>query len=308
MPAPARSAGDGYFPRHRSVLRRVQEERAVGLLYGQRALLIGALQPLNYLGTVMHDHGDRLPFQRLTHTGKLFEAVFFGTRAEADIALRYTAAVHTRVRGSLPEAAGPWPAGSAYSATDPALMLWTVACMADSALALHDVLVRRLDDEEREGLWSDYVRFGELFGMPRSAAPATFTGFRAYWEERLASDELFLTDHAREFAPRISFGFPLPFQLRPGYAVLNMLMLGTVPAPIRRLYGLTWTPAHELAFRTLAAALRSGRGAVPGAVRRGGNTPLFDLIARTEAEEVRRGKGPLPIALRSSQGAEGTPG
>jgi hypothetical protein len=31
------SFDDGYFPRGRSTLRRVQGERAVGLLYGQRA-------------------------------------------------------------------------------------------------------------------------------------------------------------------------------------------------------------------------------------------------------------------------------
>jgi uncharacterized protein (DUF2236 family) len=299
---------DGYFPRDRSVLRRVHEERAVGLLYGQRALLIGALQPLNYLGTVMHDHGDRLPFQRLSHTGRIFETVFFGTRAQADRGLRYTAAVHTRVRGEIPEAAGAWPAGSVYSATDPALMLWTIACMADSALALHEALVRRLGDEEREGLWRDYVRFGELFGMPRGAAPATFSGFRDYWQERLGSDELVLTDHARRFAPQISFDLPLPGHMLPGLAVLNFLMLGTVPAVVRRRYGLGWSTAHELLFRGLAAAVRTGRVAVPGGIRHGGNTALFDLIARTEAEQVRNGKGPLPIAIRSAERAPVTPG
>ncbi|TMD07618.1 MAG: DUF2236 domain-containing protein [Chloroflexi bacterium] len=305
---PTRSRDDGYFPRDRSVLRRVQEERAVGMLYGQRALLIGALQPLNYLGTVSHDLGNRLPYQRLAHTGKIFETVFFGTRAEADRVLRYSAAVHTGVRGGIPEAAGPWRAGAAYSATDPALMLWTIACMADSALALHEALVRRLSDDEREGLWSDYLRFGELFEMPRAAAPATFAGFREYWRERLGSAELFLVDHARRFAPKVSFELPLPTALQPGYAMLNLLMLGTVPAAVRRRYGLGWSPAHELVFRSLAAALRNGRIALPGGVRRGGNTGLFDLIIRTEREQVRQGRGPLPIILSSPGNAPVTPG
>ena len=35
-----------YFPPGRSMARRVHGERSVGLLYGQRALLIGALEPL----------------------------------------------------------------------------------------------------------------------------------------------------------------------------------------------------------------------------------------------------------------------
>lgn len=305
---PTRARDRGYFPHDRSVLRRVQEERAVGMLYGQRALLIGALQPLNYLGTVSYDLGRRLPYQRLAHTGKIFETVFFGTRAEADRVLRYTAAVHTGVRGRIPEPAGPWPAGAAYSATEPALMLWTIACMADSALALHEALVRRLSNEEREALWRDYVRFGELFGMPRSAAPSTFAGFRDYWQERLGSEELFLVDHARRFAPRVSFEIPLPTALQPGYAVLNLLMLGTVPGGVRRRYGLGWSPAHELAFRGLATALRNGRIALPGGVRHGGNTGLFDLIIRTEREQVRHGRGPLPIILSSPRNVPVGPG
>ena len=52
----------GYFPRGESVLRRVQGERAVGLLYGQRALLIGALDPRNYIGTARHSRYREQPF------------------------------------------------------------------------------------------------------------------------------------------------------------------------------------------------------------------------------------------------------
>ena len=37
---------NGYFPAGESMLRRVHGERAVGLLYGQRALLMQATDPL----------------------------------------------------------------------------------------------------------------------------------------------------------------------------------------------------------------------------------------------------------------------
>ncbi len=40
-----------YFPPQTSVLRRVHSERAVGLLYGQRALIIGSLNPIAFIGT-----------------------------------------------------------------------------------------------------------------------------------------------------------------------------------------------------------------------------------------------------------------
>src|ERR671937_1433329 len=169
------------------MLRRVHEERAVGLLYGQRALGIGAIAPLNFIGTRLHTRALNKPFQRLVHTAKAFETIFFGSRAAADEVLDAVHRLHERVRGVIPQDAGPFPAGTPYSAFDPELMLWTVAVIADSAQVFYELFVRRLSDQEREALWQDYIRFGELFGMPRDAAPRTYPEFRAFWHERLAS-------------------------------------------------------------------------------------------------------------------------
>src|SRR5437764_8953521 len=201
---------DGYFPRGSSMLRRVHEEHLVGLLYGQRALCIGALAPLNYVGTSEHSYAKLTPFRRLAHTGKAFELIFFGTRAEADHVLAYVRRLHDQVRGTLPEDAGPFPAGTPYSAFDPGLMLWTVAVIADSAQCFYELLVRRLSDGEREALWQDYIRFADLFGMPRSAAPQSYSEFRGYWRSKLASDEMFLTEEARYLGYATAFEIPLP--------------------------------------------------------------------------------------------------
>ena len=78
-----------YFPPGRSVLRRVHDERAVGLLYGQRALLIGACDPLTYTGTMLSTKAGDMPFRRLVHTGKLQETIMLGTWAEADAVTPY---------------------------------------------------------------------------------------------------------------------------------------------------------------------------------------------------------------------------
>src|SRR4051794_41931663 len=74
---------EGYFPRGSSVLRRVHEERAVGLLYGQRALGIGAIAPLNFIGTLRHTRARDMPFQRLVPTPKAFATIFFCSRGGA---------------------------------------------------------------------------------------------------------------------------------------------------------------------------------------------------------------------------------
>ena len=275
------------------MLRRVHEEHLVGLLYGQRALCIGALAPLNYVGTSEHSYAKLTPFKRLAHTGKAFELIFFGTRAEADRVLSYVDRLHGQVNGTLSEDAGPFPAGTDYSAFDPALMLWTVAVMADSAQCFYELLVRQLSDGEREQLWQDYIRFAELFGMPREAAPATWEEFRAYYRDRLASEEMFLTDEARYVGYATAFEIPMPAVQQPGKRVHDLLMLGSLPRRVRELYGLEYTQRHAIAFDAAVRAVRAARRLTPAPLARGWNTRSFDGVARTERWRIEHGK-PTP--------------
>jgi uncharacterized protein (DUF2236 family) len=281
---------DGYFPRGRSVLRHVHEQRAVGLFYGQRALMIGALNPRAFVGTIQHTRGRVRPFRRLAHTAHAFETIFFGTRAEADEVLATVGKMHDRVSGVLPEDAGATPAGSPYSAYDPDLMLWTMAVIADSGPAYYELLVRRLDDDEREILWQDYVRFGELFGMPREAAPGSWREFRVWFDAELVSERMHLTPAARYLGHATALEIPLPMLLQPAKRVHDLITLGALPAAVRDHYDLRWTPAHAAAFRAVTTAIRAGRIAVPGSIREGRNTDSFKLVARTERERIAHGQ------------------
>lgn len=283
-------ADSGYFPEGESVLREVHRERVVGLLYGQRALAIGALAPLNFIGTRRHSRHFDKPFQRLARTGKAFETIFFGSRAEADRVLTMVERMHGRVEGELPEAAGPIPAGTAYSAFDPELMLWTVAVIADSAQRFYELFVRRLTDDERDLLWADYVRFGELFGMPREEVPSSYAEFRHWWEQRLRSPELHLTDEARYVGASIMFGIPVPASRAPAMAVHNLIMSGSLPARVRREYRLAWSPAHDVAFRGAVTAAKATRPLTPESLLRGWNTRNFDQVADRERWMLARGK------------------
>jgi uncharacterized protein (DUF2236 family) len=271
--------------------RRVQGDRAVGLLYGQRALLIGALEPLTYTGTMLSTKAGDRPFERLARTAKIQETVFLGTRAEADEALAKVHRLHERIKGELPEAAGSHPAGRAYSALDPKLMLWTLAVIADSGRALYETMVRPLSEEEREALWQDYVRFGELFGLPRSEVPASHREFRAWWAQRLSSPDLQATPHALEFAPLVAFEQPVPTAARANLAVQNHVIKGTLPPRVREIFGIRWSVAHEQAFRAIATAHRRARRAFPYRLRRGRNDLFFNVV--TQAER-RRGGTPVP--------------
>jgi uncharacterized protein (DUF2236 family) len=289
----SRGVDEGYFPAGRSVLRRIHSERAVGLFFGQRALMIGALNPLAFTGTIEHTRGRLKPFARLAHTGKAFERIFFGTRAEADRTLEWIAGLHDRVAGELPQDAGATPAGTRYSAYDPELMLWTMAVIADSAPHFYELLVAKLSDSERDDLWQDYVRFAELFGMPRDAAPGSWREFRDWWAETLASDRMHLTDTARYTGYATAFEIPLPGYYAPAKRVHDLIMLGSLPPRVRELYGLSWSRAQEIAFRATVQAMRRSRPLVPRRVRQGPNADAYDLVARTERRRIERGE-PTP--------------
>jgi uncharacterized protein (DUF2236 family) len=273
----------------------VHRERAVGLMYGQRALMIGAMHPVAFTGTILDTNGLRAPWQRLAHTGKVFETIYLGSREEADRALAFVRMLHERVGGAIPRDMGAWPGGTEYSAFDPELMLWTMAVIADSAEVMYETLVRPLSEDERERLWQDHVRFAELFGMPRDAAPATHAAFREWWSAMLAGDRLHLTREAREIGMQIAFEIPVPLHVRPAAPIHNLLLLGTLPAEVRDAYGLGWSAVQATAFAALTTAIRRSRPVTPGAVRRGVSSPAFDLIARTERDRLRRGERGMRI-------------
>jgi uncharacterized protein (DUF2236 family) len=285
---------DGYFPRGQSMLRRVHDQKAVGLMYGQRALCVGAIKPLNYVGTSEHTRGKLTPFRRITHTAAMFETVFFGTRTQADKVLEMVHRMHERVQGELPQDAGThYPAGTPYSALDPELMLWTVAVIADSAQWFYEHLVRPLAAAEREALWQDYIRFAELFQTPRAAIPATYTDFRAWYESQLDGPDLYLTEEARYMGHVSAFQIPMSASRQPAKRVHDLVMLGSLPTRVRELYGLHYTPAQAAACAAVLAAARLTRPLTPRSLRRGSCIREFEGVAAIERRRLERGQ-PTP--------------
>ncbi|WP_378737430.1 oxygenase MpaB family protein [Nocardia brasiliensis] len=293
----------GYFSDH-SMARRVMSKRAVGLTYGQRALVVGAVHPLLYVGTAENTEHRMTPYTRLALTGHLFEAVFLGSKDEADRALAFTTKKHAKVRGALPEDAGAHhPAGTGYSALDPQLMYMTMAFTFDSAEVMYDLLVRTMTDGEREGLYQDYVRWAELFGMPRAAAPDSYSDFRASFAAYLASDELFLTDEARLVGSYLAgqrVPYPQRMPLQQVTSAFFLLVQGSLPPRIRQMYGMRWGRAEQVAYRALAQAVRTAHVApplVPPVLRgtlAGPSAPVYKLVSQRERQLVGTGRPSMP--------------
>jgi uncharacterized protein (DUF2236 family) len=273
----------------------------VGLFYGQRALAIGALHPVSYAGTSQSTGGRKQPFRRLVRTANAFETIFFGTRAEADRVLAKVHKLHERVHGELAENAGPFRAGTPYDAFDPELMLWTAAVSFESALYFYELFVRRLSDQERDAFWIDYVRFGELFGMPPEVAPPTYAAFAEWWDAKLSGPEMHLTDEARRTGAFVAFKIPMPSGNQPAKQLHDLVMLGSLPARVRELYGLSWSPWQARAFPLAVGALRCARAAAPAAVRQGSCARSYALVEATERRRIERGKPTPQLPPRRAQ-------
>ncbi len=258
------------------------DERIVGLLYGQRALVVGALEPLAFTGTLLHSRAaqDARYYDRLVSTATMFDRVIRGSRAEADRALRRVAGMHRRVQGRLDGDLSPtYPAGTTYHAHDPWLSWFTMAVLCDSAWALYEAYVGPLDPDELEAFHADWNRFGALFGMPDEAAAPDWNEFRDRLDGWLASDRPHLLPLART-AGLSALQWPLPLALRGINDLGYLLVVATLDPRVRQEFGLPWTIGHRAAHRGLREALRGGRRLLPRGLATGPTLPVGGPLLR----------------------------
>jgi len=238
----------GSFFTDESMIRRVQRESAVALS-GPRTLLMQAAHPVAFAGFFAHTGALDEPYERLQRTARVLGLIGFGDKEEAQRATRRVRAIHRKVRGRLDEPAGRFPAGTTYRADDPDLLLWILACMADSALVVYQRYVGTLSRTERDAFWQDYKVVGREFGLRVRDMPRTIEDFDAYMTGMVDGDELFVTPEARELAVQIVMRPPVPLPARPMLEVANFVTVGLLPPRVREMYGFSWDPARALVLR-----------------------------------------------------------
>ena len=255
---------DSYFD-DTSMLRHVHREMAVAFS-GPRALLMQAAHPVAFEGFFAHTGALDAPYERLTRTAQVLNTIGFGSREDADSATRRVRAMHGNVRGQLARSGGRFPAGTAYAADDPELLLWVLATLVDSALVVYERYVASPSRAQREAFWQDYRVIGALFGLQDDEMPATIDDFDAYMRDMLTGGDLHVTEAARELAIQIVMRPPVPLHRRPVLELVNFITVGLLPAEVRRQYRLSWDPLRALALR--GGAEYAKRVLVPLAPRR----------------------------------------
>jgi uncharacterized protein (DUF2236 family) len=263
----------GYFT-DESMIRRIHREHVVGLA-GARSLLMQAAHPVAFAGFFMSTGALDDPYPRLKRTADVIDTILFGESADADRVTAIVRSVHSRMRGTLVQAAGRFPAGTPWAADDPELLLWIIATLADSGALVYSRYVQRLTRAERDSYWQDWRVVGELFGLRADQMPADSAELRDYMRAMLSGDTLHVSPDARELGVQIVLRPPVPLPARPLLELANFIIIGLLPGRIRRQYGLWWDPVRTVVLNAGAESTkRMLLPVLPGRLRFRSGQPL----------------------------------
>lgn len=195
-----------------SLTWRIDREAVIFLGAG-RALLLQLAHP--WVAAAIAEHSRTLadPIGRFHRTFGIVFAMVFGPLDRALLSARQLHGRHTMIVGQMPEAVGPFAAGSRYCANEVAALRWVHATLVETALMAHDLVLPPLSVEERERYWTESRLFGALFGLTPDDLPENWSAFAASTEEMAQSETLTVGAAAREVAAQI-FGGARPW-LRP---------------------------------------------------------------------------------------------
>jgi uncharacterized protein (DUF2236 family) len=244
--------------------------REVALLAGWgRAILMQLAHPLVAQGVADHsrfatERGGHI--RRLRRTLDAMLALTFGSAEEAARTAEGINRIHDRVHGATAARHGPFPAGTRYTAHDPALLGWVHATLLDSFLLTYEVFVAPLTEHERNRYCAEATRIEPLLGIPPGSLPRSHGQLLRYLEAMLAGGQIAVGDIARALGREVVYP-ALGWPLEPFLAVARLPAVGLLPPFIREAYGFPWSPRRARALRLLAATSRLVLPRLPSLVR-----------------------------------------
>ena len=224
---PVPASDDALFPPG-SVIRRVHGDVTSMMVGGVAALLTQMLHPAALAGVWDHSdvHSDMLG--RLRRTARFIATTTYAHRDSALQAIARVKAIHEQVSGALPN-------GTAYRATDPALLAWVHVAGANNFLdgwrRYAEPAMSRADQDSYFAQSGEIARLLDADPVPRTRAEA----------ERLIRDfrgELHADQRTRAFRDLV---LKAPAPSRAG-APVQMLLMGAavdlLPPFAREMHGL----------------------------------------------------------------------
>ena len=135
----------------------------------------------------------------------------------------------------------------------------------------------------------------QLFGATENTIPADLASFRVWWQQKLDSDEVCVTETALDVG-RTVINPPLPLPLQPAMRIFNNVTADLMPADLAKGYGLRWGPVRANLLRAPRRMTREVltpltpdllRGNPAARVSEGHSrfSPVFSLIAALSAKD-----------------------
>ena len=243
---------------------RINAERIV-LLAWTRAILLQVAHPMIAAGVFEHSGFRASPWAaagRLHHTVKAMLALVFGSDAARNQALAGIRAIHRRVNGRLAESVGPFPAGTPYSAEDPALVLWVHATLLESVPLVHELLVAPLTAAEHDAYCAEAAPVAIALGARDADVPRTRAAVREYLDATYRSGVIAVGSQAASLARAVMLP-PAARVVVPAAWLNELITVGLLPDHIRAQYGFRWTPGRARALPIAVRTIRALRRAAP---------------------------------------------
>jgi len=254
-----------------SVSWRIDREVLV-LAGGSCALLMQTAHPVVAAGVAEHSTYVTDPFGRLLRTLTSSYDVIFGSRSQADAAIRRLNAIHAAVRGRMPDSGEP------YTAQDSEALLWVHATLVDTALRVYARFIAPLTSSDEQAYHVECGQVAELLGVPPRDLPRTIVELRAWMSQMIASGRVRVTPAALDIARTVLY--PSPFPPRLAWDAVHLVSLSVLPSELRRQYGISWSAARERGVDRLAGVSRRVLPWVPAALRHVPNARAADRRMR----------------------------
>jgi uncharacterized protein (DUF2236 family) len=245
---PEHRADDGLFG-PASVTWRASADLSAPVA-GLRALLMQALHPLAMAGVDQHSAWREDPVGRLAATSGYLATVTFGEKAQAERAAARVRRIHARVTGVDDVT------GQAYSASDPALLLWVHAALVESSLVARQLFGTALSPRDADDYVAEMAVAAELVGVPRGQVPASVAELGCYLKS--VRPELRCTPAALESASYVLDPPGLDPDIAEIWQDIRSGVIASLPDWARDMYGYPpepLTPARQTEIRQALGVL-----------------------------------------------------
>jgi uncharacterized protein (DUF2236 family) len=246
-----------------SVSWKINRESVLFLGAG-RAALLQLAHP--WVATALDEHSTLMtnPIGRFHDTFRIVFTMIFGSLDQALAAARHLHALHTRIRGEMPEDIASYRRGSHYEANEIGALRWVSATLVESAVLAYECALGPMAAGDREQYYAESRTLAGLFGIPAAALPENWEAFIDYNQQMHASQALGVSDGARAMAESLLSGAGSWIHPPHWYRALTTAWM---PDRFREEFGLKFGVAEQRAAENAKRRIPAIYGRLPRAIR-----------------------------------------